>query len=184
VRRVSGSRAASGRRPVESALALGLLALAAVAVVAAVLLSGGGGGGGDARPAQRPDARAQPGKRDQPATDQPATEQPPADEPAADQPATVDPARGVQLNEQGFALMGRGDFAGAVPILERAVASWPASSGDLNYAYALYNLGKSLNRAGRAADAIPYLEKRLRWNNQRATVQAELDLARKNAGQG
>jgi serine/threonine-protein kinase len=189
VRRVSGSRAASGRRPVESALALGLLALAAVAVVAAVLLSGGGGGGGDARPAQRPDARAQPGKRDQPAADQPpadqpAADQPPADEPAAGQPATVDPARGVQLNEQGFALMGRGDFAGAVPILERAVASWPASSGDLNYAYALYNLGKSLNRAGRAADAIPYLEKRLRWDNQRATVQAELDLARKNAGQG
>ena len=43
-------------------------------------------------------------------------------------PATVDPASGAQLNEQGFALMGRGDYAGAVPVLQQAVASWPEDS--------------------------------------------------------
>jgi tetratricopeptide (TPR) repeat protein len=71
-----------------------------------------------------------------------------------------------------------------VPLLQEAVASWPEDSTDIEYAYALYNLGKSLNRGGRAQEAIPYLERRLRWADQRATVQAELDLARQNAGQG
>jgi serine/threonine-protein kinase len=97
---------------------------------------------------------------------------------------SVDPARGAQLNQQGYALMQRGDYAGAVPLLQEAVASWPDDSTDIQYAYALYNLGRSLNRAGRPDEAIPYLEKRLGWADQRATVQAELDLARQNAGQG
>ena len=59
----------------------------------------------------------------------------------------LDPARGAALNAQGFELMGQGDFAGAVPVLRQAVASWPEDSTDLEYAYALFNLGKSLNRA-------------------------------------
>jgi serine/threonine-protein kinase len=99
-------------------------------------------------------------------------------------PATttsVDPARGAQLNQQGYALMQQGDYAGAIPLLQEAVASWPEGSTDIEYAYALYNLGKSLNRAGRSGEAIPYLERRLGWEDQRATVQAELDLARRNA---
>jgi eukaryotic-like serine/threonine-protein kinase len=66
-------------------------------------------------------------------------------------------------------------------VLEQAVASWPEDSRDLNYAYALYNLGVSLNRSGRAAEAIPYLEQRLTWSNQRGVVKKELDLARQNA---
>ena len=109
----------------------------------------------------------------------------PEEQPAAeDQSSTVDPARGARLNDQGFALMSRGDFAGAVPLLEQAVASWPEDSRELTYAYALFNLGKSLNRSGRAEEAIPYLEKRLTWDDQRETVQAELDLARRTAAAG
>ena len=80
--------------------------------------------------------------------------------------------------------MQQGDYAGAVPILQEAVASWPEDSRDINYAYALFNLGKSLNRSGNPDEAIPYLEKRLTWSDQRETVQAELDLARRNAGGG
>jgi tetratricopeptide (TPR) repeat protein len=101
-------------------------------------------------------------------------------------PATtsIDPARGAQLNGQGYALMQRGDYAGAVPILQQAVASWPDDSTALDYAYALFNLGKSLNRAGRPSEAIPYLEKRLAWDDQRATVEAELALARRSAAGG
>jgi eukaryotic-like serine/threonine-protein kinase len=122
-------------------------------------------------------------KHSSPTQSAPATQ--PTPQEATPTPATsVDPARGVQLNDQGFVMMQRGDFANAVPILQQAVAAWPQDSGDLRYAYALFNLGKALNRSGRAAEAIPYLEKRLLWDDQRATVQAELDLARKNAGEG
>jgi tetratricopeptide (TPR) repeat protein len=80
--------------------------------------------------------------------------------------------------------MGQGDFAGAVPVLREAVASWPEDSTDLEYAYALYNLGKSLNRSGHPAEAIPYLEKRLGWANQRGVVKQELRFAREQTGQG
>jgi predicted Zn-dependent protease len=50
--------------------------------------------------------------------------------------------------------------------------------------HALFNLGQALNRSGNPEEAIPYLEKRLTFDDQRETVQAELDLARRNAGQG
>jgi tetratricopeptide (TPR) repeat protein len=163
---------------------MGLLALAVAAVAAVVLLNGGGGGNGDSQRAgqqQQSEARGQGGTRQEshaPADTTPA-------QPAPAEPApTADPASGAALNEQGFELIGRGDFAGAVPILRRAVASWPEDSTDLDYGYALYNLGTSLNRSGRAAEAIPYLEKRLNWANQRGVVKKELKLARKNAGQG
>jgi tetratricopeptide (TPR) repeat protein len=78
--------------------------------------------------------------------------------------------------------MQQGDFAGAVPLLEQAVGSYPEDSQDMGYAYALFNLGKSLNRSGRPDEAIPVLEKRLVFSDQRETVQRELDLARANAG--
>ena len=184
---------AAGRgRPLAGVLAAGLIALAAAAVVAAVLLSGGGSGDDRAGPTDSPAAGSQtkPDKTTadqqpaQPAPAEPApTDSTPADSPPADQPE-VDPALGIALNEQGFALMGQGDFAGAVPILRRAVASWPQDSTDLEYAYALFNLGKALNRSGQAAAAIPYLEQRLGWPNQRGVVKQELRLARQNAGQG
>ncbi len=184
--------AAVRRRPLAGVLAAGLIALAAAAVVAAVLLSGGGSGDDRAGPTDSPAAGSQtkPDKTTadqqpaQPAPAEPApTDSTPADSPPANQPE-VDPARGIALNEQGFALMGQGDFAGAVPILRRAVASWPQDSTDLEYAYALFNLGKALNRSGQAAAAIPYLEQRLGWPNQRGVVKQELRLARQNAGQG
>jgi serine/threonine-protein kinase len=184
---------ASPRRPLAGVLAAALIALAAAAVVAAVMLSDGGGDNGgerSARPAEDQQSQAQ--QRDsessQPAT-QPSgsqsSESAPAEQPAApDTSSAVDPARGASLNAQGFALMGQGDFAGAVPVLRQAVASWPEDSTDLEYAYALFNLGKSLNQSGSPAEAIPYLEKRLNWSNQRGVVKQELKLARQNAGQG
>ena len=122
-----------------------------------------------------------------PAAEPEATPEEPAEEPSeepAEEPTTVDPASGAELNDQGFALIQQGDFAGAVPVLQEAVASWPEDSRELTYAYALFNLGQALNRSGRAAEAIPYLEKRLTWDNQTDKVQAELDDARRNAGEG
>jgi hypothetical protein len=43
------------------------------------------------------------------------------------------------LNDDGFELMQAGDFAGALPLLERAVEAL-AGSGELAEAYASYNL--------------------------------------------
>jgi eukaryotic-like serine/threonine-protein kinase len=183
------------KRPVAAiALALALLALAAVVVLVTVLSAGGGEGsqsagrqeqGGAAAEGQKAkdkkvkdkkDKKAKKAKKDE------TKEQPPAEDAAPSEPATVvDAARGAALNDQGFALMRQGDYAGAVPVLQRAVASFPEDSQDINYAYALYNLGRSLNRAGRPDEAIPYLEKRLTWPDQRETVQIELDDARAKA---
>jgi serine/threonine-protein kinase len=192
--------ARAGRRARPLAVAA-LLALCAAIVAVALLSTGGDGGGGGTDPARdRPgssgrgeapgakapanDKRANREReaRDEPAAPAPEREAQPPEPPQPTEPVTaIDPARGAQLNNEGFALMGRGEFAAAVPILQEAVASWPEDSTDIDYAYALFNLGKSLNRAGRPDEAIPYLEKRLAWNDQRATVQAELDLALREA---
>ena len=95
---------------------------------------------------------------------------------------TYYPAGGRRLNDQAFSLMQQGRYTEAVPILRQAVTLFSPSSHDLYYAYALFNLGKSLNRSGNPKQAIRYLEERLTWTDQRETVQAELDLARRRAG--
>jgi tetratricopeptide (TPR) repeat protein len=166
-------------------LAAVILALAAIAAIAAI----SSGGGDDER--QAADTRRQEQRdgrqRERDRRQQPAAEQPQAEQPAAPAPAPssgTGSASGAELDRQGKALIDQGRYAEAVPILRRAVASWPESSRDINYAYALFNLGQALNRSGNPAEAIPYLEKRLTWNDQRDVVQAELDLARRNAGRG
>ena len=67
-------------------------------------------------------------------------------------------------------------------MLQKAVASFPRGTTDINYAYALYNLGHALRLAGQPEAAIPILERRLEIPNQTATVQKELDAARAAAG--
>jgi eukaryotic-like serine/threonine-protein kinase len=162
-----------GRRK-AGAIALAVVLLALVAAVAiGVILSGGddGNGSGEASQAEQGQAKKEEKKkkRDKSKKQKEST-------------AAVDPARGAELNDQGFALMQQGDFAGAVPLLEQAVASYPEDSQDIGYAYALFNLGKSLNRSGHPDEAIPVLERRLVFPDQRETVQRELDLARAGAG--
>ncbi len=179
--------ARASRRPLAGVLATAVLALAAAAVVAAVMLSNDGDDGGQRseRPAQEKQSQAPERESESSQTAPQSSEPAPAEQPAApDTSTSADPARGASLNAQGFELMGQGDFAGAVPVLRQAVASWPEDSTDLEYAYALFNLGKSLNQSGSPAEAIPYLEKRLNWPNQRGVVKKELELARQNAGQG
>jgi eukaryotic-like serine/threonine-protein kinase len=190
--RTSASRRA---RSFAGPLAAVLILLAAAAVVAAVLLAGGNDG--DKPQADRPTQQEQreqaqsPAQSDEASPDEGETGQTTETNPAEPDPAEsapadapIDPAQGTALNEQGYALMQQGDYAGAVPVLRRAVASWPEDSTDLDYAYALYNLGASLNRSGSPAEAIPYLEKRLNWSNQRGVVKRELEDAQRNAGQG
>jgi eukaryotic-like serine/threonine-protein kinase len=80
--------------------------------------------------------------------------------------------------------MNAGDYEGAIAKLQEAVDSFPPGTDDLNYAYALFNLGKSLRLAGRPDEAIPILEQRLEIPNQTDAVKEELKLAKKDAKKG
>ena len=152
-----------------------LALLAAAAIVAVVVLSGGNGGrGGHGVAAAKGQAKS--GKQAQP------TETTAGETPAA-MPTSAEPARGSELNEQGYAMVQAGEYEAAVPVLEEAVRSFPEGSEDLNYAYALFNLGNALRLSGRPEDAIPVLEQRLQIPNQTGTVQQELEAARAEAGQ-
>jgi serine/threonine protein kinase len=205
--------AASRRRNDRSRLpALGLVA-ALITVAVATIAIALGSGGDDGSPSQqdggqradRPQASAP--KRDQPEqgagsepaapqAEQPAPEQqapaapapapaPAEEQPEGDeQPAGSGPSEGARLNDQGFQLMSEGRYDEAIPILQRAVNSFPPGTTELNYAYALFNLGQSLRLAGRSDEAIPILEQRLQIPNQTGTVRRELELARRAAGQG
>jgi eukaryotic-like serine/threonine-protein kinase len=150
-------------------LAAILALLAAAAVIAVVVLSGGdeprGKSGKTAAQAKKPKQKQA----------KETTETTPAAVPASTE---ADPERGSALNEQGYALIQAGEYAAAVPVLEEAVHAFPEGSEDLDYAYALFNLGNALRLSGRPEDAIPVLEQRLQIPNQTATVQQELDAAR------
>ena len=158
--------------------AFALIALAALALAAAaVALLGGGGERPAARSAQAPTSGQRAptpaaGPRTAPSRTTPA----PASAPAAQ---TNDPAT---LNDRGFALMQEGRYGEAIGPLQRAVDGACGPGAGLTCAYALYNLGRSLRLAGRPAEAIPILQRRLQFDNQRAAVQAELDQARRAAG--
>lgn len=88
----------------------------------------------------------------------------------------------ADLNDRGYELMQQGRHEEAIPPLRRAVAQYPPGSNELTYAYALYNLGRSLRLAGRPERAVPILERRLTIPNQIPTVRRELRAARRQAG--
>ncbi len=79
--------------------------------------------------------------------------------------------------------MNAGRYEEAIRVLQRAMDSFPPGTSDLNYAYALFNLGRALRLAGLPDEAIPILEQRLEIPNQRGTVKKELELARQEAGE-
>ena len=180
-------RARSYRGRWGAAVAL-IVFLAAVVAIAAVVLSGDGDGNSPRSAQAKPQGANE--ERQRPTGREPNTEEA-APEPDAENPATTasvpvaegaDPERGVALNEEGFSLLQAGDYETAVPILEEAVEAFPAGSEELDYAYALFNLGKALRLSGRAEEAIPVLERRLEIPNQTGTVEEELVAARAEAG--
>ena len=180
----------SDRRSARPAAIAGVALLAVVAIIAiaqAVGLgdeegSAGGGTTASEQAAATGDAAKEPGSsgsRDSGAGDQGSNGQGSgAATPVASE--TVDP---VALDQEGKALIDAGDPEAAIPILQQAVDYYPDDSRDINYAYSLYNLGNALLLSGRAEEAIPYLEKRLSFDDQTETVQATLDEARAAAGE-
>lgn len=75
-----------------------------------------------------------------------------------------------------------GSYPAAITTLHQALAV--ASAGSLTYAYALYDLGRSLVLSGNPKAAVPVLEQRLKIPNQTPVVQQLLDQALRESGQG
>jgi len=68
-------------------------------------------------------------------------------------------ADGRQLNDEGYALIQRGEYSAAIPPLRQAVAELRgAGPGDPYEAYANYNLGYALLQVGDCTGALPPLE--------------------------
>jgi eukaryotic-like serine/threonine-protein kinase len=111
-----------------------------------------------------------------------AVEEPEPSAAEAPAPSAGGAESGAALNEQGYAMIQAGEYEAAVPVLEEAVASFPESSEDIDYAYALFNLGHALRLSGRSAEAVPILEQRLQIPDQTSTVEQELEEARAEAG--
>ena len=164
------------RRARTAPVLLGLAAIVVGLIVGLTVLSGNDGSGGGT---DRPSQRTQSAQRNEDTQTERPQQTPAAPAPAEQKQSDASPA---QLNDQGFALMNSGDYDRAIPVLERAVGAFPEGSTDITLAYALYNLGRSLRLAGRAGEAIPILERRLQFKNQRGVVQRELKAARKAAG--
>jgi tetratricopeptide (TPR) repeat protein len=156
-----------------------LLAVGAV-VALAIALVGGGSEGGEGTEIQRAasgdggGAAGDGGGRQEEAAPAGEGTGGSALPPASDTP---NPAAGAALNDRGYAVLNAGDPEAAIPILQRAVASFPEGSTDLEYGYALYNLGDALVQAGRPEEAIPILEARLQIPDQIPEVQAKLEEA-------
>ena len=176
-------RRRSGPR-MSGLLLVGLIAL----FLAAAALAIGALSGGDeekhsaSTPAKKQDSTDNQTQAEQ-TTPEETTQQQQATEDAQPPPAAGQggAAEGARLNSQGFEMLNAGDPEGAIPILQQAVEAFPEGTSDVNYAYALYNLGDALVQAGRPEEAIPILERRLQIPNQRGTVKKKLKEAKKAA---
>lgn len=105
--------------------------------------------------------------------------EPPPPPPATPPPAPSPPAAGgvsvnqaVALTDQATALISRGDYAGALGAMERAL---PALRGtyrsSFRYeAYANYNYGRSLLGLQRCAEALTYLERSEELQGERSEI--------------
>jgi tetratricopeptide (TPR) repeat protein len=76
--------------------------------------------------------------------------------------------------------MTAGNYPAAVQVLRQALANSP--KGSLTYAYALYDLGRSLRLAGDPRGAAQVLWQRMQIPNQTGTVRSELQSALQELG--
>jgi hypothetical protein len=101
-------------------------------------------------------------------------------------PATTSagaPADAAAIQASAHAAIGQGDYTGAVEQLKGLVERCDVQITS-PCAWAWFDLGYALRRAGSPELAVPVLEHRLDNPDQSATVQAELDAARAEAGAG
>ena len=157
----------------------GIIALLLVAAGAIIALSNGGKDNGTATitPPIKHKAASKPKAKTSSPPAQTATQQAPATQSqTTPAPSGGDPS---QMQLQAHNLISQGQYDQAISLDKQVVAQGPKTG--LTYAYALYDLGHALRLAGRPQEAIPVLEQRLKINNQRDVVQAELNQAKKDA---
>ncbi|MGI8713857.1 MAG: tetratricopeptide repeat protein, partial [Solirubrobacteraceae bacterium] len=151
---------------------LAALALAVIGVATAGLLAGGGSGT-PARSSTTP-ALASIGTRHRATTKR-------AHASTGSKTASAEAASAQQLQASGHREMLDGNYQTAIPTLRQAVSS--SDPGSLTYAYALYDLGRSLVLGGDPTGAIPVLRQRLKIPNQTPLVKQLLDQALRATGQ-
>jgi eukaryotic-like serine/threonine-protein kinase len=184
------------RRPwVPMLVALGLAAAALAGVIAAATM----GGDDDPGTAAPPTTQAEGGPTEVTITQEgeattvvrtvttnpPPPTPPPSPEPAP--PPATPPASGgslslgqaIELTDQATFRMRDGDYAGALPLAQRALARLQGT-GHTYEGYANYNVGKSLASLGRCEEALPYLDRR----EQLLGESSEVDAARRQCGAG
>jgi hypothetical protein len=155
-----------------------------VAVAVAIAGTIGGGGGGSTTGSSAAAARSTVASTHKPAPARPK----PAAPRHTTSTVTVTPAAATTpapvadtLEARGHQLMLNGDYTAAIPVLRQAIAAAP--HGSLTYAYALYDLGRSLRLAGDPKDAVAVLYQRLQIPNQTEKVRQQLQLALLALGQ-
>ena len=131
-----------------------LLALAAaIGATVAVLLSGGSGS-----PERLVVTRTVAGPGGTTTVRQTITQQTTA--PAPPPPPAPVGGNGHTLNDRGYSLMQQGNYAGALPLLQRAVQALRGTGpADPYEGYANYNLGYTLYKLGQCSQAVTYLQR-------------------------
>ena len=97
-------------------------------------------------------------------------------------PSAATPGDGVALNNEGFALMQNGDYAGALPLLERAVAAL-SGSDSIGEAYASYNLAFTRRALGQCDGVLSLLERSEDVQGKRREIDRLYRQASKDCGE-
>ncbi|MBV8220999.1 MAG: serine/threonine protein kinase [Solirubrobacterales bacterium] len=178
----AASRPSARRRariPALAALVAG--AIAAVAIAGTM----GGGGGHPAQSAASVQRQASAAThKTQAAPLKPAAAPKPKTTPtvtATPAAATTPPPTADTLEARGHQLMEDGSYGAAISVLRQAVQA--ADPGSLTYAYALFDLGRSLRLSGDPKAAVTVLYQRLQIPDQTGVVRQQLQLALQALGQ-
>jgi serine/threonine-protein kinase len=162
-------RPARARKPRRVLLPVLLLALLLAAGIAAAVVLSQRGGSPSVRTVTRPGTTV----RETVTTSQGTT--------AATPPPSS--PRGATLNDEGFTKMRAGDYQGALPLLEQAVAKL-SGSGETVEAYADYNLAYTRFALGDCTDVITLLDRSEQVQGHRSEITRLRHDARKRCGGG
>jgi tetratricopeptide (TPR) repeat protein len=164
-------------------------ALVAVLLVVAGAIAALTNGGNDKGTADlTPTTKSQPAKKAKKKTPAKQQSQPQTSSqttPSTSSQSTPAPAAGgdpAQMQAQAHDLINQGQYDQAIALDRQVVAKGPSTG--LTYAYALYDLGHALRVSGHPDEAIPILQQRMKINNQRDVVKAELEQAKQEAKSG
>ncbi len=174
---------AAGRRQRGRAIALAALLVVVAGVVAVGLAANSSSSGHHAASTQARVKRtvASTATHTRPATRRPASATTSAPAQTSSTASSPEALTAAQLQARGHQQMLSGEYQTAIGTLRQAVSSSDPSS--LTYAYALYDLGRSLVLGGDPSGAIPVLQQRLKIPNQTPVVRQLLDQALRAAGQ-